>query len=417
MNKKPVVAILFAIIILVGGLWIYRFREAEERMNASVQEIQPVMVSVVPITRKDVTEVVFASGTVRAVRREYCYFQTAGRVTYVKQIPDAPDSTKMRDLKEGDRVKKGELLAYLDPRQLEEEIVVYKSKVEEEEARYRKALVDADRYEKLWNKKAVSQAKYEEYQPNKATSKASLDSVKAQLHNAEVDLEHSKIIAPADGIIAYMNVKTGIYYGNSPNYSSESEMLNNIPFVILKDNEMELEARVPSFWAELMKPGLDARIMIYSLLEEAAKEGKRNREIKVIPAKVYSVNPAIDPGGRSLLVKIRTTAEKGRLRDGQYVSSWIVTKRANNALSIPYNAILFEDRKEYCFVVTKDKEGQDIAERRFIETGIGGEGIAQVLTGLKEGDLVVVDGKHLLVSGSLISIQKTVTEEKVNVLK
>jgi HlyD family secretion protein len=94
-------------------------------------------------------------------------------------------------------------------------------------------------------------------------------------------------------------------------------------------------------------------------------------------------------------------ADGGILRDGQFVAGWIVTQEADDALLLPYKAIIYEDAKPYCFLVKDNK-----AVRRFIQTGIDGLVTTQITSGLKEGNKVVLDGKHRLVEGSPVLVVK-----------
>jgi RND family efflux transporter MFP subunit len=362
----------------------------------------------VAVKKGNIKDVIYATGTIRAADREYCYFQTSGRVKHIKQAPVRPGSEEMRDLKEGDRVKKGELLANLDLRTINHEILAGEAAIKKAEASYNKAKIDAERYKKLWENKATSKTEYERAQVEMVSAMAALESEKTALEKSKLDLEHAKIFAPCDGVIAYMNIKEGYYYGNgSMQFETESDMLNKVPFLILKDNYwMELETRIPEYYAGLVEPGMKAGIEAPKYVKGDGKR-KTNRVMSYLPGKVYSVNPAIDPGGRSLQVKIRMKADGGILRDGQFVAGWIVTQEADDALLLPYKAIIYEDTKPYCFIVKNNK-----AVRRFIQTGIDGLETTQITSGLKEGDEVVLDGKHKLVDDSPVVIEKKEKEKE-----
>lgn len=401
MNKKIIIAICCVLAAAFISLYAYRMKEAGDRMRLTPKEPDPVPVSLITVKKGNIKDVIYATGTIRAADREYCYFQTAGRVKHIKQVPVSPDSKEMRDLKEGDRVKEGELLANLDLRTIEHDIIAAKAAIAKAEASYDKAKIDAQRYKKLWDNKATSKTDYESAQVEMVSAMSALESEKAKLEKSKLDLEHAKIFAPCDGVIAYMNVKRGYYYNNSSmQFETESDMLNKVPFLILKDNWMELETRIPEYYAGLVEPGMKAGIEAPKYVKADGKR-KTNRIMSYLPGKVYSVNPAIDPGGRSLQVKIRLKADNGALRDGQFVAGWIVTQEADDALLLPYKAIIYEDTKPYCFIVKDNK-----AIRRFITTGIDGLETTQITSGLKEGDEVVLDGKHKLVEGSPVVVVK-----------
>jgi RND family efflux transporter MFP subunit len=401
MKKKIIIALCCILAAAFVFLYAYRLKQAKERMQLSAKEPEPVPVSLVAVKKGNIKDVIYATGTIRAADREYCYFQTSGRVNKIMQVPIEPGSKETRDIKEGDRVKKGDQLATLDLRTIQHEISAGEAAIKKAKASYNKAKIDAERYKTLWQNKATSKTEYERAQVEMVSAMAALESEKAALEKSKLDLEHAKILAPCDGVIAYMNIKKGYYYGNgSMQFETESDMLNKVPFLILKDNWMELETRIPEYYAGLVEPGMKAGIEAPKYIKADGKR-KTNRIMSFLPGKVYSVNPAIDPGGRSLQVKIRLKADGGILRDGQFVAGWIVTQEADDALLLPYKAIIYEDAKPYCFLVKDNK-----AVRRFIQTGIDGLETTQITSGLKEGNKVVLDGKHRLVEGSPVLVVK-----------
>ena len=67
---------------------------------------------------------------------------------------------------------------------------------------------------------------------------------------------------------------------------------------------------------------------------------------------MYSVSPAVKPGGRSIQVKLRTTGKAIRgISDGLCVSAWLVTEEKDEALVLPRNALLFRGNAVSAFVV------------------------------------------------------------------
>lgn len=393
-----------AVVTVVVGVAVYFFvqRRAEALERRRVREVEPtpISVSTVPVRKGEIDQFVYATGTIRAVKREWCYFEESGRVVRVKQVPDQSGSDRTRDLKEGDRVQKGELLAQVDPRTLEQQIKVAVASLNEAEATLAKAKTDLKRNTLLWDRRTISKDQLEQYELEAARAEASLETAKAKLRQAEIDLEHTKIVSPCDGLVAYMNVKVGYYYGSGGKTAeTESEALKSVPFVILHDDVMELTADVPAAYTDQIKPGQKTLIFKNIKEIETLDDGKSENERRLIDGEVYSVNPAIDPGGRSVQVKIRSRVPDLTFRDGQYLSCWIITKTANDAMILPFNVLLFQDNQPYCFVA---KNG--VAERRPLRLGIESRSDLQILSGVEPDEQVVDDGKHRLVDGAPVRV-------------
>lgn len=394
MNKFLKVAGIIVVIALILG-YVLRVSQAHERKKVKAVSVRPISVRTVPVKEGMIEDFVYATGTIRAVKREYCYFESSGKVVFVRQVAVDKESGKERDIREGDKVKKGELLAQVDPRNLQQDVLVEKATLREAEASFEKAEIDYKRQKSLFDKNIGSKADFESYDLALKKAIETVNTRKAKLKQAEVNLEHSKIFAPCDGIIAYMNVKMGAYFSGESNARTESEVLNWIPFVILHDNEMELTADVPAAYADLVKVGQEVYIFRKTLNIDSA-DGFNVKPEKVL-ATVYSVNPAIDPGGRSVQVKIRTRIKNYLFRDGQYVSCWIIVRKADSALIIPFNTLMFEDGKPYCFV-----EENGVAKRRDVKIGIQSINDVQIRKGLNAGDKVISEGNYRLVNNTKV---------------
>ena len=342
---KKVLIFFFAafvalIIYLAAKGYISRLKEVEENQKLRAQKTRAIAVRCISVQKKTIKQLVYATGTIRAVKRHYCYFEAQGRCVYVKQIKE---KGKERDIKDGDRVKKGDVLAKLDPRSILQDIKLQKAALREAEIAHQKAQVDTKRQKKLYDKNLISETDLESYKLEEVRTASTVITTKAKLEKAKINYEHTKIIAPANGIVAYMNAKIDYYYTGSYNFSSESDALRSIPFVILEDYELELSCELPASYIHAVKVGQEVIILAPTGNLEQPDSSQK------IQAKVYSINPAIDPDGRSVYITIRTKCSLKTLKDGLFVSCWIVVQESKNALTLPHKAILFQDNKPILF--------------------------------------------------------------------
>jgi len=399
---------LLIIIAALAFLYMKRVKEAEIRSKIPPKEIKPVKVNVQEVSVGTVNKSIFAAGTVRAVNRHLLYFEAKGKNVSILQKDG-------KEIRIGSRVKKGDLLASLDVRDLEEEIKSVRAQIKHLESLFKQYSEDVKKYEELFKNGAIALQKLEQKKLDANKANADLVNAQSSLNKSLLTLEKSSIKAPADGIIAYMNIKVGDYINGAPT-GSESEQLKSSPFVLLEDQLMELTVKVPSFNSTKIKPGLKARIFpviippeYYDRVNDARNELKPMEKFgKIIEAEVYSISPSVDENSRSVEVKVRTT-EENSFQDGLQLSCQIIVESESSQPVVPMKAVSFENRRPYCFVMEEKKEDGKtvyIASRRSLDFGVGTAEKASVKEGIKQGDLLIIEGKHNLVNGTLIETVK-----------
>ncbi|MCG6156337.1 efflux RND transporter periplasmic adaptor subunit [Rubinisphaera margarita] len=369
------------------------------------------------------------------MRREYLTFDRAGRVTYVRPGDDG------KDLREGATVKKGESLARLDDRQSQSEIDSAKAAVAEANAQLKAARAEIQqsvtqyqlaqsqfaRTQRLFDQKATSRAEYDEAEANVKNSEAARDAAQtrllslessvaaaeARLRQATLALEEIEITSPIDGIIAYLNVEEGYYFMQSNvKTTSEAEALQTVPIVVIDPTEFEITVNIPAFDSGLLETGLRVLIMtggsseadmIQTVSGTPPSDGTRTELLWTAQGEIFSVNPAVNPGGRSVQVQIRTVLGADQLRDGMFVTSWIEIQNKPDAIVAPFNAFLYEENRPYVFVIDE----RNIARRRAVVPGIQGLAGLEIVSGVEEGERLAIDGRHRLVDGSPVRVIET----------
>jgi len=110
---------------------------------------------------------------------------------------------------EGDKVKKGDVLVEIDPRDYQNTLTQVKGELTSIEARKKDAERNFGRLRDLYQKGAVSQQQFDTSSAGYAEVKAKYDAISAQVAQAELNLENSKIVAPSNGFIARKSVEVG----------------------------------------------------------------------------------------------------------------------------------------------------------------------------------------------------------------
>ena len=394
-------------------------------------------------------------GTVRAIVKKHLSFQSEGTIDYIKKING-------RDLREGDRVREGELLARLDRRKQDADITVAtveqteaENQVASARANLRKAeeslaqanadlekaktdeafaRVDWKRYQELAAQGGIAQREVDvkETDHRKAqagteaaqaavraaqadvfaaqtdvkTAQAKVNSAKAKLTQSYVQREDTELTAPFDGIISRLNIREGEYW--TPQFVNASgdyqSILERLPMIVIVPNQFEVTIELPSFQGAQVEPGQRALIVLDRDRAQGNSQqltGQDLIELASVRGSVVSVSSSVEPGSRTIRVILRIRQGAENLKDGQQVSAWIATQEKANATVAPFNAFVSRDRQLFVFVVD---ETEGTVEQRAVQEGIEGLAKREILEGVKIGEKLVTDGKTQLVNGAPIKI-------------
>lgn len=173
----------------------------EDSAEAQVPEEPAVSVSVVPAEVTALQGWQYSQGTARSLRREYLTFTEQGKVTFVDQ-----------DLRVGMPVEEGQLIAHQAPGRLEAELASARASLNEAEASLSLARVTQNRYETLVNQRSASAQELDEARVEVEQALATRDNARAQIAQAEVMLEESRLVSPIDGVLARLNIEQGRYF-------------------------------------------------------------------------------------------------------------------------------------------------------------------------------------------------------------
>src|SRR5262249_34119740 len=117
------------------------------------------------------------------------------------------------DFKEGNPVRKGQLLYTIDPAPFETQVAQAKGKLAEAQAQLARAKQDVVRYEPLVAKNAISRQDYETAVVVQRAAEASVDAAKAMADRAQIDLGYTRVTAPEDGLVGKTEVYPGTLVG------------------------------------------------------------------------------------------------------------------------------------------------------------------------------------------------------------
>jgi membrane fusion protein (multidrug efflux system) len=273
-------------------------------------------------------------------------------------------------VEEGDAVHKGQVMARIDPERARLEAQRALATVRKLENNFRRSKELVER--KLVSADAHDQIRYE------------LESARASYDLAQLELSYSSVTAPISGTVAQRMAKTGNLIG-----------LNAPLFRIVDDSRLEAVLNVPERELATLKAGLPLKMSVDAL-----------------PAQVFSgtidrVSPVIDSGSGTFRVVCEFEGGAG-LRPGMFGRIQIVYDQRNDALTVPRTALL-EDEGEAAVYAVKEKK----AVRVPVQLGFVNGELAEIRSGLKEGDQVITAGKVAVRDGTEVQVLNGAPEAAV----
>lgn len=208
--------------------------------------------------------------------------------------------------------------------------------------------------------------------------------------------------------IAYVNpLRAGVVYNDSPVKAPISGRVTSLPVTVGSTvSQSSLVAKVAR------TDELEIRINIAERFVSRISNGQKATVTfdaypgVVFGAKIFEVSPVLDTATRTMGVKLRLNPPDSRVKVGMYGRVKLVTESVKNAIVLPVSALVTRDGKDYVFVVTTPKSGQNAAavSIRQVTKGILVDNQVEITKGLEADEEVVIKGQTLLNDGANVNI-------------
>lgn len=363
--------VFFIFIILIILFWLMGFFKSKIKSGEVVTQPQRVSgLKVKEVEVKEITDIAYV-GLVEAEEEAQIATPLSGIITSIK-------------VKEGDCVPQGALLISIEGESIyaQKEAINYQIKGAEAELMSAQAQLEAirntyERYSKLLKEGAVTPQEFDEVKAKYESAKSSVDRVKAQIISLEqqkrsigAQVKYLNLRAPFSGCVKEKKVNLG------------DLALPGYPLLILEKAPYKLKIDLPGKYFSDLKMGKEFKVLL---------EGVN----QIITAKVVEKSSGLDPQTQTFTVKL-SLPTVNYLRSGNIARLFIPEKR--KAIYIPSTAILKRYDFNGVFVVRPDKT----LELRYVKLGEEREGRVEVLSGLREGEVVVIEGVEKACNGCLL---------------
>lgn len=314
---------------------------------------EPKKVKVVEVKRENLKLTVTATHQVVAKNKVELNSLLSGKVSEIK-------------VKVGDKVKKDDVLIVFDKKELEYQL-------KQAQGAYEVALAQRDKAKKAYDSKQATQEDLK-------IAEGQLTQAKAALDLAKLNLERATLKSPIDGIVSEVKVKQGV------------GVMQGAPLITIIDpNSYIIQAEVDESDIQKVKIGQDVEVKIDAYPDRSfsgkVKQIGLNFKVTETGSKVYPVEievSGIDPNN---------------LREGMSGEVSITAEAIEKALVVPTDAVS-ENGVAYVFVVD---EKNRVVKKKKVTIGVATEDYVEIKGGLKEGDLVVIEGTEELRDGERVA--------------
>jgi RND family efflux transporter MFP subunit len=321
----------------------------------------------------------------------------------VEVVPRVNGRLQAVNVKLGDPVRKGQIIARVEDREIQEQVrqaeasyQVSQASIRQREADLKLAKTNLDRSRSLFERQLLPQQTYDDTEARYQAALAQVDLAKAQFEQAKARLDELKItlsntiiMSPVDGFVGKRMLDPGAFASTNAPVAS----VVDISRVRMVANLVERDVRrVPT--------GTGANVEVDAFPGEKFK------------GRVSRIAPVFDPATRTAEIEIEVPNAGFRLKPGMYARVQLTVDQKPDALTVPRSALVAVDGKNGVFVAVKPDGAQPAARgsessgmtARFlpVETGIrDGESI-EITSGLRDGAEVITTGAGGLKDGDRI---------------
>lgn len=285
----------------------------------------------------------------------------------IEVSPQAPGLVVKVNVKEGDAVKRGQVLAELDSK-------IILSGLDEIKTQLSLATILYQKQKSLWDQKIGSEVQF-------LTAKTNKESLEKRLVSMREQLSMNKIKSPISGTVENVPFKIGQVV--SPGMPTSTIRVVNMSAV-------KVLADVAEAYTSQIKKGNEVLVSFPDIDEN-------------ITAKITFCSKVIDQTNRTFRVEARLAHSRADLRANMIANLKISDYINNKSMIVPINLVQKSFNANYLMVV-EQHGNQLIAIKRIIKMGISYNGITEVTGGLKVGDKIITAGYQNLKDGQLIKL-------------
>jgi RND family efflux transporter MFP subunit len=320
------------------------------KLDPSASTEKAKLVSVEKLSTVDFSHYINLQGRVDAV--DISYVMPRGQGGQVKAVY----------VKQGDYVKKGQLLLKLDD-------AIIRTQIDQAKTQLNFAKDIYNRRNNLWKENIGTQV-------DLISAKNNVDQAQHQIDLLTEQLGYTNVYAPMNGVADEVTVKVGETFPT----------LGNIKLV--NTDNLKVTAQVPENYLSRVKVGSTVKLIFPDMNDS-------------ITSKISVTGKVVDPNSSTFQIESRLPS-KSAFKPNQLAMVRIMDYSANNTIAVPVNTLQTDEQGKYVLVAVNEN-GKTYARKKHVEIGEMYNDQLEIKSGLSAGDILVTDGFQNLYDGQLIT--------------
>lgn len=347
-------AMIVLILILFGAIKDKSKLIAANKAAEVSQEKPPVNAVTLALSPTTITDRINLPGYIEPWTRLRLMAKIKGSITEVL-------------VNEGDRVKKGDILARIEDDD-------FRIAVERAEATFSLTKAEYSRDKSIYDKGVIPTAALD-------TNRTNMQKAKADYENAKLLLSRTTITSPMDGIIRRMDAKVGLQLSVGDPIAE-----------ILEIERMKGVIGIPESDVTAVRKLENVDLTVQALGD------------RIITGKKHFLSPSPETAARLYNLELEINNSGGEVLAGMFIRADIVKKRVENTLTVPFYSVISRNDEQYVYV-----EEEGIAKKKNVRLGIMEKWMVQVTAGLNPGDKLLIEGHRDVEDKQKIKIIKALT--------
>ena len=369
-QKNPALLVALLIVLAALGLW-YASKPAKTKLATT----SAIPVRVISVAEKDVPRYVSGIGSVLSLHSVVVRPQIDGILTKVL-------------VKEGQLVKKGDLLATIDDRSIRASLDLARAQLGESQAQLQVALVNLKRYKLLSVDDGVSKQTYDQQQALVNQLKATAQGNQASIDSAEVQLSYTQIRSPVSGRVGIRTVDEGNFLR-----MSDTQGLFTVTQIDPIAVEFSLPQQMLPTLQGLINDPQHARVKAYIGADTDGETGNLLGE-----GHLTLIDNQINANTGTIRAKAEFDNAAQKLWPGLLVTVKIQTALDKDALVVPPNVVQRGLDQHFVYRLKGDKVETVPVQMVYQDSRLN------IIKGVQAGDSLVSDGQSRLKPGSVVQV-------------
>ncbi|MGN6354587.1 MAG: efflux RND transporter periplasmic adaptor subunit [Parafilimonas sp.] len=269
-------------------------------------------------------------------------------------------------VKQGDYVKKGQLLLKLDD-------AIYQTQLSQAQTQLKYAQDIYQRRNNLWKENIGTEVEL-------TTAKNNVDQAQHQVDLIKEQLGYTNVYAEMSGVADEVTIKVGETFTGNPVAGGYIKLVNT--------SDLKATAQVPDNYLEKVKVGSTVKIILPDIND-------------TLTSKITTAGKVIDPNSRTFQVEAKLPSNAS-FKPNQLALVRIMDYTANNTFTIPVNTLQTDEQGKYVLVAITEN-GKTYARKKHVEAGQLYEDQLEIKSGLAVGDMLITEGFQNLYDGQLIT--------------